>query len=384
MAIPPGARKKPPQQKRVPKKEVQCSTDQGFFEWMHAHQVGMAISTYQAGKLLFIGWNGQSVSLHARNFDKAMGIDVLDQQLAIATTDKIHLFSNDALLAPACVPDQPDRYDSLYLLRASFNTGYLFTHDLAFVGEELWFVNTRFSCLATLDPRYSFVPRWQPNFISELSPHDRCHLNGMAVDGGKVRSVTALGTTDTARGWTADKVGGGVVIDVDSHEILLRNLSMPHSPRWHNGHLWVLDSGKGELLRLNVGQGTADSVCALQGYLRGLTFVGDYAIVGLCKIREKRVFGGLPVEQRVENLLCGIAIIDTRSGEQVGFFEFTDGVEEIYDIRILPHGYSNPNLLNWEQPRLKEAISTPGFSYWIETQPDKKPDEAAAQKPANN
>ena len=28
--------------------------------------------------------------------------------------------------------------------------------------DELWLVNTRFSCLATLDHEHSFVPRWRP------------------------------------------------------------------------------------------------------------------------------------------------------------------------------------------------------------------------------
>lgn len=350
--------------------DVQCRMDHGFFEWMANYKIALAVTTYQAGKLLFVGWNGQTVSLHARNFGKAMGLDVHGDQLAIATGNRIHWFSNDVLLAPDCVPEQPNRYDSLYLLRSSHYTGPLFVHDLAFAGDELWFVNTRFSCLATLDNRYNFVPRWQPAFISELSPFDHCHLNGLAVHNNKPQTVTALGTTDSPRGWKANKDEGGVVIDIPTGEIIVRGLAMPHSPRWYNNQLWFLDSGRGELKTVDSANGKTEIISDVKGYLRGLAFYKHFALIGLCKIREKAIFGGVPVERQVDNLLCGIAIIDTQSGQRVGLFEFTAGVEEIYDIRVLPDNITQPNLLHEEQDKFEEAISTPDFSYWIQTKPD--------------
>lgn len=351
-------------------KTVKCKIDAGFFSWMAEHKVSLAVTTYQAGKLLFVGWNGQTVSLHARNFDKAMGLDVRGQELVLATLDCIHRFSNDPLLAPDCMPEYPNRYDAIYLLRASHYTGLVFAHDVALAdADELWFVNTRFSCLATLDYKHNFVPRWQPSFVSELAPEDRCHLNGLAMLNEKPQTVTALGTTNTPRGWKEDMNGGGVVIDVPSGEIILRGLAMPHSPRWHNGQLYVLDSGRGALLKIDSQKQSAETVCELPAYLRGLAFHKSFAIVGLCKIREKRVFGGLPIEERVSELLCGIAIVNLVTGQHVGTFEFTEGVEEIYDIRTLP--FQRPNLYNWQQPNLHQAISTPDFSYWI---PDAPPE----------
>lgn len=358
---------------------VKCKSDAGFYQWMAAQQISLAVTTYQAGKLLFVGWNGQAVSLHARNFDKAMGLDVRGGELALATADRILRFSNDALLAPDCVPEQPGRYDAVYLLRNSHFTGPVFAHDVAFAGNELWFVNTRFCCLATLDFQHNFVPRWQPDFITELAPEDRCHLNGLALRDGKPQSVSALGTTDTARGWKDDKINGGVVIDIPSNEIILRGLAMPHSPRWYRNQLYVLDSGRGELLRVNSQQHTADVVCALPAYLRGLAFHGDFAIVGLCKIREKRVFGGLPIEERVPQLMCGLAIVNLITGEHVGTFEFTEGVEEIYDIRTL--SFLRPNLYNLQQPELYRAITAPEFSYWLPDQPPPEPANKPAESP---
>ena len=265
-----------------PSPVVQCTATSGFLQWIAEHPLSLLVSTYQAGKLLAIGWTGQQVSLNARNFDHAMGFDIRGDRLALATATQIQSFANAPLLAADFTPKTPGRYDALYLQRASHFTGPLFVHDLAFADDEdLWFVNTRFSCLATTSPQYSFIPRWQPPFIDALAPEDRCHLNGLAMRDGQPRTVTALGVSNQPRGWRANKAHGGVVLDVPSGEVVCSGLAMPHSPRWHEDRLWVLNSGAGELLRLDAG-GASEVVCALPGYLRGLTFVGDFAIVGLC------------------------------------------------------------------------------------------------------
>jgi uncharacterized protein (TIGR03032 family) len=172
-----------------------------------------------------------------------MGLAVNADRLALATQHEITLFANAPLLAPDFMPHQQGRYDALYLPRATFHTGDLNVHDLAFADDGLWFVNSRFSCLSALSRDFSFIPRWKPPFISELVPEDRCHLNGLAVVNGKPKYVTALGETDVVGGWRARKATGGVLMDVESGAVLLRGLSMPHSPRWHHGRLWLLNSG---------------------------------------------------------------------------------------------------------------------------------------------
>ncbi|MGH8606105.1 MAG: DUF4915 domain-containing protein, partial [Gammaproteobacteria bacterium] len=111
----------------------------------------------------------------------------------------------------------------------------------------LWVVNTRFGCLCTLDAEHSFQPRWRPPFVSAYAPEDRCHLNGLALVDGRPKYVTALGETDTAGGWRANKRNGGLLMDVETHQISLRGLSMPHSPRWSQDKLWFLESGQGSL-----------------------------------------------------------------------------------------------------------------------------------------
>jgi len=204
----------------------------------------------------------------------------------------------------------------------------------------------------------------RPKFTSDLLPEDRCHLNGVAVLEGRPKYVTALGRTDTAGGWRQKKATGGVVIDVETDEIVCDGLSMPHSPRWYDHRLWLLNSGTGELMLVDAASGQTTAVCGLPGYLRGLCFVGPFALVGLSKIREKHIFGGLPVQKQYAKLLCGVAVIDLRVGRLVGMFEFTSGCEELYDVQFLP-GVRRPMILNLEKAAVRQAITNPDSSFWL-------------------
>src|SRR5205814_1695632 len=152
------------------------------------------------------------------------------------------------------------QHDACYLPRASHVTGDIGVHELAWAGEELWVVNTRFSCLCTLHPDYSFVPRWRPPFVTALAAEDRCHLNGLALVDSEPRYVTALGTTDAAGGWRADKAHGGVLMELPAGRVVARGLSMPHSPRWHDGRLWVLESGTGGVVQVDPSTGRRETV----------------------------------------------------------------------------------------------------------------------------
>jgi uncharacterized protein (TIGR03032 family) len=265
-------------------------------------------------------------------------------------------------LASDYPPNKSSQSDALYLPRVSYHTGELFAHDVAIAQDGLWFVNTVFSCLAISSAEWSFIPRWVPKFITDLVPEDRCHLNGLAMLNGVPNAVTALAASNSEDGWRSIKARSGIVIDVDTSEIIKAELSMPHSPRWHDDRLWILNSGRGELLRLDVARADTEIICTLPGYLRGLAFVDNVALVGLCRIREKRIFGDLPIEQRCSKLKCGIALVDISKGQQIGFFEFIMGVEEIYDIRILS-GIRQPNLLTAEDEWSKRALTNPDSIY---------------------
>jgi uncharacterized protein (TIGR03032 family) len=223
---------------------------------------------------------------------------------------------------------------------------------------ELWVVNTRFSCLCTLHPDYSFIPRWRPSFVSALAAEDRCHLNGLAMVDGQPRFVTALGRTDTPRGWKPGKADGGVLIDVPTNEIVADGFAMPHSPRWHAGRLWVLDSGQGELQVVDPKTGQRETVVRLPGYTRGLAMHEGYAFVGLSKIREKAEFGGLPIETSGEPLQCGIWIVDLRRGVAVEFMAFEAGCDEVFAVEVLP-GIRWPAIIGFKQETIDGIFIVP-------------------------
>ena len=222
----------------------------------------------------------------------------------------------------------------------------------------MWIVNTRFSCLCRLDPDYSFVPRWQPPFISALAAEDRCHLNGLAIVEGRPKYATALGQTDAPDGWRANKPKGGCLMDVASGEILVHGLCMPHSPRWHDGRLWLLESGTGRLALIDSAAGRRQIVTELPGFARGLAFAGPYAFIGLSKIRQTSAMDGVPLAERRHELKCGVAVVDTRNGQVIAFLEFQTAVEEIFDVQVLP-GLRFPEVVGFQKEAVQNTFIVP-------------------------
>ncbi|MEO0852257.1 MAG: TIGR03032 family protein, partial [Cyanobacteria bacterium J06648_11] len=202
------------------------------------------------------------------------------------------------------------------------------------------------SCLCTLDKQFSFVPRWRPPFISAYDLRDRCHLNGLAIRDGVPKYVTALGATDTPGGWRNNKASGGLLMDIESNDILLDGLSMPHSPRWYGDRLWVLESGKGSLAYIDPQTRDLVSICQLPGFTRGLEFWSHFAFIGLSQIRESAVFSGLPLTQTLTERICGVWVVDIRNGETVAFLKFEDAVREIFAVSVLP-GIRFPEVIDW-------------------------------------
>src|SRR5262249_22602994 len=180
-------------------------------------------------------------------------------------------------------------------------TGDIHVHEMAWAGEELWLVNTRFSCLCTLDEGYSFVPHWRPPFITALAGEGRCHLDGLAPAGGRAEYGTALAETDTPPGRRPHHASSRRLIRAPTGPAGARGFAMRHSPRLHQGRVWLLDSGTGRLVTVDPATGEARAVAEQPGYTRGLALHGSYAFVGLSKIRETSTFGGVPIAERRES-----------------------------------------------------------------------------------
>lgn len=314
--------------------------------------VTLWVSTYQAGKLAVFYAKDGRLTMLPRTFDKAMGFAVDRERLAIGTRYQVWSLKNESILLPKLAPH--GEYDACYVPRTSHVTGYIDIHEVAFGDDELWIVNTAFSCLCTLDPQYSFVPRWRPSFISQIQRGDRCHLNGVAMEDGSPRYVSAFAETDSAEVWREHKRDGGCVIDVESNEIVARGFSMPHSPRLAAGKLWLLDSGNGRLVTVDPTSGESTLVTELPGYTRGLAFCGPYAFVGLSKVREKAVFGGIKIEETIADPKSGVWIVDVRTGETAGFIEFEKTIEEVFDVQLL-QGITRPAVIGFEKPTIQKA-----------------------------
>lgn len=314
-------------------------------ELLGALGASLLVSTYQAGKLVIVREDGGTLNTHFRDFSVPMGLALDRGRLAVGTKTGIEEFADQPAAARRL--DPPGKHDALFLPRRAHTTGYVAVHEMEYAGDDLWAVNTRFSCLCTFDPSHSFVPRWRPRFITGLAPEDRCHLNGLAVVGGAPRYVTALGTSDACNGWRPDKATGGVLLDVPSGEIVSARLSMPHSPRWHDGRLWVLESGAGGVATVDVATGKLNTVALLPGFTRGLDFADRFAFVGLSQVRETAVFSGLPITDRLtpEERWCGVAVVDLTTGETVAFLRFEAGVQEVFAVRVL-RGARFPDLIN--------------------------------------
>ena len=322
--------------------------------------VSLLVTTYQAGKLVIVRDRGDQLNTHYLKFQAPMGLALADRgaKLAVGTTVQVWELRDFPDVARGVEP--AGTFDACYLPRSSHVTGNVQIHEMAYgASGQLWFVNTRFSCLATLDPEASFVPRWRPPFITELEPSDRCHLNGLDLVDGKPKYVTALGETNAPNGWRPDKARGGVLMDVDSGAVLCRGLSMPHSPRWYGGRLWVCESGSGTLGYVDPGTGRYEAVATVPGFTRGLDFVGDLAFVGLSQVRESAAFSGIPITERLapEQRTCGVCVVDLRTGRPVALFKFESGVQEVFAVAVLPRRF--PHMINYDDPLLENSFVVP-------------------------
>lgn len=337
---------------------VEISASRNFAAWLRGQNISLAFTTYETGKLFLVGVKeDQKLAVHERTFNRCMGLcGVGGQTLWMTSRYQLWRFEN-ALHAPAL----HQGCDRLYIPRIGYTTGDLDIHDIAVdsVGEPV-FVNTKFNCLARLAERDSFTPIWRPPFISKLAAEDRCHLNGLAIKDGKPAYVTACSTSDVADGWRDRRRDGGVVIDVAANKIIAAGLSMPHSPRWHHDRLWLHNSGTGEFGWIDLATGRFEPVAFCPGYLRGLDFAGDYAIMTLSRPRHDKTFVGLELDSRLSQknaeARCGLYIIDLRTGDCAEWIRIEGQVTELYDVIVLQNAV-RPMALGFKSDEIERLLS---------------------------
>jgi protein O-GlcNAc transferase len=320
-------------------REVRFGYSQEFPRVLEQLNAALLISTYQAGRLVVVGLHEGKLTFSFHTFERAMGVAAEPQRIAVGARRQVFILRPEHNLAAQVEPR--GQYDACWLARTSMVTGNVHGHELAWGADGLWLVNSLFSCLCTLDGVHSFVPRWRPPFITELAGQDRCHLSGLAMQDGRPRFVTAHAESNEPAGWRPIKAASGCVIDVPTGQTIVRGLCMPHSPRWHEGRLWALDSGTGRLIQIDPQTAQVQTVARFPGYTRGLALCGQFAFVGLSKIRETSMFGGIPIAEQRDGLRCGVAAVDLVSGQTVAWLQFDSGVTEVFAVSTLP-GCRNP------------------------------------------
>ncbi len=326
----------------------------------------IAITTYQAGKVIFLSPDGMNAMRQLpRDFDKAMGLAISKNRMAVAIREEVVVLANAPQLG-IDYPTKPNFYDAFFVPRASYYTGTIDIHDMDWDKEgRLWAANTLFSCLVTIDDAYSFQPRWMPPFIKTLESGDQCHLNGMAMVNGMPRYVTMFGQTTTTKGWRTGVEKNGLIMDIDTNEVVTHSLPMPHSPRWFGGQLYCLLSATGQLIRIDIATGKYDVIIQLKGFVRGLAKLGDYLFIGLSKLRQNAsTFRDLAISK--DAIYCGVEIIYLPTGANVGNIRYQQSVEEIYDVQILPDAL-RPGILNHTATIHRSALQTPGAAFWART-----------------
>jgi len=314
--------------------DVLCSPSSTLGPLLEPLGLSVVLTAPHSGNLIVLAAADGRPTLSFHTFERVMGVAVARDALAVCTRSEVW-FARDAPDIAAKLEPRGS-YDACFLTRGCHYTGDILGHEVAWVGGEVCVVNTLFNCLCTLHDRYSFAPRWRPPFVTQLVPEDRCHLNGLAVAGGRPAYVTAAAESDTRQGWRAVKGTGGCVIDVASGETAVRGLCMPHSPRLSGGRLYLVDSGTGRLVAADVAGGRVETVAVVPGFARGLAIHGPLAFVGLSRIRPTSDMTGLPIAEHPERLKCGLAVVDLPSGRTVADLEFGPPVDEIFDVQLLP------------------------------------------------
>lgn len=345
----------PPRDLTQLKVEKTCS--RGLAGWLGQHRLSLAITSYQSGRIYLVGSDKQGrVSFFERIFERAMGVVGNAQRIYLGGLYQLWRFEN--VLRPNEVIH--GQFDKCYVPRNAQTIGDLDIHELGIRKDgRVVFVNTKYSCLAELSTTHSFKAIWKPNFISKLAPEDRCHLNGLAMVDGEPKYVTAVCKSDSVDGWRERRRDGGVVIDVQTDEIVCEGLSMPHSPRWHNGRLWLLNAGTGQLGWVDFEKKAFVPHAFVPGFARGLSIIGNVAAVGLSKPRNQR-FEGLQLDEELKKRdaepWCGVQIISLVNGDVLNWIRFDGDMGEIFDISFLPN-VKHPMMIGLRTNEIRDLIT---------------------------
>ncbi len=335
-----------------------------FLDLLCSKNFSIAV-TLVPGRLIMLGSDSSGrPTIDEALLDKPWGLALGDGFMAVATRRDVQLFSDSQAMARQ-YPAMPDAYDKVFAPRVTYATGECEVHDLWVEAGNVYGVNTRFSTVCRFDALHSFTPIWRPAFISELRAEDRCHLNGMAWEGGRLAYASAFGQFDTERGWRVRAPEQGVIIDCATDAILSEGMCLPHSPRVIEGQLYATEMGEGTVVRIDRRTGLREELIRLDGMTRGLAAIDGIAIVGLSRLRKSLTGWTLPLAARNAPCIAGLAAIELASGRLLGTAEFPGEIDEVFDLQVLP-GVRRAGVLDMARWNGQYPIDTPEHGFWMQ------------------
>lgn len=345
------------EQKTPPELRFSIKTSPGFAGWLEQQDISIAFTTYRAGKLFAVGRESGRPSIYQRNFPKCMG-------LSVDSNDNLWMCTLDGVMKLS-LSEHPSYsnigMDRVLVPRTFHWTGDALLHDLALTPDDNpLFVTTRFNCVSRLDDKHGFEPVWKPPFIDGVHAEDRCHINGLALDGDQPGYATLAARSNTRDGWRDHMQDGGLVLDIQTGESVTEGLSMPHSPRLHRGQLWILDSGTGNLGVIDRRKKQFRPVCFLPGFLRGLCFHDKYAIVASSQARDLQQFQTFELSRTLgpQPPMCGLFVVDIERAEVVHVLDIQGDIRELFDVTVLP-GLRRPAIHRYDEETEESLLFLP-------------------------
>lgn len=341
-----------------------------FAPLLKAMNASLLLSSYSANSLVVLSSSdGVEIQVTSVFVPRLLGIalNAKQDELTLAAYGQLLQYRRvENPSAHKALNEVAKNSDTIFVPSSSVVTGFLNTHDMVYTADNLLFVNSSFSCIAAVRAGKSFAPIWQPPFISELKPEDRCHLNGMALENGQPAFISSFTTSDKPNSWRSKNSFTGIIMRVMDNQIVADGLSLPHTPRLHQGKLYFCESGAGKLWCIdnpyadNREEMRLTCVGEYPGFTRGLKCLGDLALLGLSRLRPAKDGSerntDMPLLNKLDDIASGVLAIDLRSGEVVAQLQFSDDVAQIYDLELLADSV-NPHIFAWDAEEVSQVFA---------------------------
>lgn len=329
-----------------------------FSKWLFEQKISIVFTTYQTNKVFLLGINQQGrLSIFERSFERSTALHAIGHQtLYLSTSYQLWRFENALPEGKAS-----GGYDCFMVPQVAWTTGALDIHDINTLSDgSCVFANTRFSCIAKVSEKYSFIPIWKPFFITDLTPEDRCHLSGFTCRNGELAFATAFASSNIFEGWRNAILDGGVLIDIPSNTLVTEGLSLPNNPVFYNEKLYLLNSGTGEFGTIDLKNGKFTPIVFCEGFPRGLTINNNFAIIGVSKTHEVKGQPTTVLETRLINSKIesksGLIVVDLTSGQIVHNFSIQGFIHDIFDVTHL-EGVFCPSAVGVVSDEIKHVIT---------------------------